>query len=216
MRETDKKPPLTIEAVRSKDPDVFQTVYERVMPIMERTAGRIVPADDVPDVAHDAYLKVLKQAEKGALHAESLEGYFAVAARNKALDMVRRDTFRRERLGGKPVVYDEVIEKDAQNIYSPPEETPESVELEVALFRRVQEVIGHEGQSTAVYLDYKGFSYEEIGDTLGVEIGTVRSRIHRGKEKIKKNAEFVFGEDVTDIPERIAYKEQKRQQRKDL
>lgn len=51
-------------------------------------------------------------------------------------------------------------------------------------------------RSAIVLRDVQGFSYEEIADMLGVNIGTIKSRISRGREKLrqilKENAEL-FG-----------------------
>ena len=33
--------------------------------------------------------------------------------------------------------------------------------------------------------DIEGLSYEEIADTVGVKLGTVRSRIHRGRAQLR-------------------------------
>ncbi|GAA3046555.1 hypothetical protein GCM10020000_28190 [Streptomyces olivoverticillatus] len=37
-----------------------------------------------------------------------------------------------------------------------------------------------------VLCDIEGLSYEEIAATLGVKLGTVRSRIHRGRSHLRK------------------------------
>jgi RNA polymerase sigma-70 factor (ECF subfamily) len=37
-----------------------------------------------------------------------------------------------------------------------------------------------------VLCDIEGLTYEEIADVLGVKIGTVRSRIHRGRSQLRK------------------------------
>ncbi len=36
-----------------------------------------------------------------------------------------------------------------------------------------------------VLCDIEGFSYEEIAATMGVKLGTVRSRIHRGRAQLR-------------------------------
>ena len=38
-----------------------------------------------------------------------------------------------------------------------------------------------------VLCDIEGLSYEEISDVLGVKLGTVRSRIHRGRALMRKS-----------------------------
>jgi len=42
-----------------------------------------------------------------------------------------------------------------------------------------------EFRAAVVLCDVEGLSYEEIGATLGVKLGTVRSRIHRGRQALK-------------------------------
>jgi RNA polymerase sigma-70 factor (ECF subfamily) len=37
-----------------------------------------------------------------------------------------------------------------------------------------------------VLCDVEGLSYEEIADVMGVKLGTVRSRIHRGRSMLRK------------------------------
>jgi RNA polymerase sigma-70 factor (ECF subfamily) len=36
-----------------------------------------------------------------------------------------------------------------------------------------------------VLCDIEGLSYEEIGATLGIKLGTVRSRVHRGRSRLR-------------------------------
>ena len=42
-----------------------------------------------------------------------------------------------------------------------------------------------EFRAAVVLCDVEGLSYEEIGTTLDVKLGTVRSRIHRGRQMLK-------------------------------
>ena len=43
-----------------------------------------------------------------------------------------------------------------------------------------------EYRAAVVLCDVVGLSYEDIGQSLGVPIGTVRSRIHRGRALLRK------------------------------
>jgi RNA polymerase sigma-70 factor (ECF subfamily) len=46
-----------------------------------------------------------------------------------------------------------------------------------------------EYRAAVVLCDIEGFSYEEIAVTLGVKLGTVRSRIHRGRAQLRSALE---------------------------
>ena len=46
-----------------------------------------------------------------------------------------------------------------------------------------------EFRAAVVLCDVEGLSYEEIGATLGVKLGTVRSRIHRGRAALRNSLE---------------------------
>ena len=46
-----------------------------------------------------------------------------------------------------------------------------------------------EYRAAVVLCDIEGFSYEEIAATLGVKLGTVRSRIHRGRAQLRSALE---------------------------
>ena len=43
-----------------------------------------------------------------------------------------------------------------------------------------------EFRAAVVLCDIEGLSYEEIADVLGLKLGTVRSRIHRGRTMLRK------------------------------
>ncbi len=44
-----------------------------------------------------------------------------------------------------------------------------------------------EFRAAVVLCDIEGLSYDEIADVLGVKLGTVRSRIHRGRSMLRKS-----------------------------
>ena len=48
------------------------------------------------------------------------------------------------------------------------------------------DTLAPEFRAAVVLCDIEGLSYEEIAATLGVKLGTVRSRIHRGRSHLRK------------------------------
>ena len=72
------------------------------------------------------------------------------------------------------------------------ESNPESQLMETVMEERLQNALNllPEPFRVAVLLcDVEGLSYEEIAARMGCSIGTVRSRIHRGRTHLRKTLE---------------------------
>lgn len=103
----------------------------------------------------------------------SLEGWLSRIATNAFLDEARR---RRRR----PVV---ALPDDADRVV-PASVGPDEALAAEALPGDVQRALlalPEEFRAAVVLCDVVGLSYQEIAATLGVPLGTVRSRIHRGR-----------------------------------
>jgi RNA polymerase sigma-70 factor (ECF subfamily) len=70
---------------------------------------------------------------------------------------------------------------------SPVEEVERS-ELETALHRAITE-LNDERRIVVVLRDLEGLSYEEIAAALELELGTVRSRLHRARTDLREKLE---------------------------
>jgi RNA polymerase sigma-70 factor (ECF subfamily) len=69
-----------------------------------------------------------------------------------------------------------------------PEQQALAHERELALRSALQKV-GRAYRETVVLRDIEGFTYEEIATTLGINIGTVKSRLARGRQELKRKLE---------------------------
>src|SRR6202012_5724314 len=65
-----------------------------------------------------------------------------------------------------------------------PEQVYSETHLDPVLQASLDE-LAPEFRAAVVLCDIEGLSYEEIGATLGVKLGTVRSRIHRGRQALR-------------------------------
>ncbi len=67
-------------------------------------------------------------------------------------------------------------------------ENPERVVLHEELDEQIQralEALPADFRMTVILADIEGMSYEEISETMGCSLGTVRSRLHRGRKLLR-------------------------------
>lgn len=69
-----------------------------------------------------------------------------------------------------------------------PEQQTLAHEREGALRSALQKV-GRTYRETVILRDIEGFSYEEIASTLGINVGTVKSRLARGRQELRQRLE---------------------------
>jgi RNA polymerase sigma-70 factor, ECF subfamily len=69
-----------------------------------------------------------------------------------------------------------------------PEQRTLAHERELAL-RSALRRLGRAYRETVILRDIEGFSYEEIATTLGINIGTVKSRLARGRQELRRKLE---------------------------
>jgi RNA polymerase sigma-70 factor (ECF subfamily) len=60
--------------------------------------------------------------------------------------------------------------------------------MEAALHRAIAE-LAEDRRVVVILRDLEGLSYEEIASALGIELGTVRSRLHRARMDLKDKME---------------------------
>ena len=131
---------------------------------------------DAQDLVQDVLLRVRRGLE--TYRPGSLEGWLSRITTNAFLDDIRRR--RRRPLDALPDDPDRAV---------PPaigaDETSAagsiSDEVQAALTR-----LPDEYRAAVVLCDVVGLSYEEIGEALGIPVGTVRSRIHRGRRQLRE------------------------------
>jgi RNA polymerase sigma factor (sigma-70 family) len=129
--------------------------------------------DDAQDLVQEALIRVRRGLER--YEPGSLEGWLARIVTNVFLDEVRRK--RRRPADALP---------DDPGRLLPP--TPAADEASQNLSTEVQVALAalpDEFRVPVVLCDVADQSYENIATTLGVPVGTVRSRIHRGRRLLR-------------------------------
>jgi len=146
---------------------------DRVYRLAYRLSGN---AQDAEDLTQDTFIRVFRSLQD--YQPGTFEGWLHRITTNLFLDMVRRRN--RIRMEALPEDYDRVPAQGPN-----PEEIYHDARLGADL-QSALDSLGPEYRAAVVLCDIEGLSYEEIGATLGVKLGTVRSRIHRGRQALRE------------------------------
>ncbi|MBM7772055.1 RNA polymerase sigma-70 factor (ECF subfamily) [Actinokineospora baliensis] len=152
--------------------EVVREHGDRVYRLAYRLSGN---AHDAEDLTQETFIRVFRSL--ASYKPGTFEGWLHRITTNLFLDMVRRRS--RLRMEGLPEDTDR-IEGDEPS----PEEVYDETHLDPDLQAALDE-LPPEFRAAVVLCDVEGLSYEEIGATLGVKLGTVRSRIHRGRQALR-------------------------------
>jgi len=132
--------------------------------------------DDAQDLAQEVLLRVRKGLE--TYRPGSMEGWLSRITTNVFLDEVRRR--RRRPADALPEEPDWVLPPSASADQALAAETL-SCEVQAAI-----SALPEDFRVAVVLCDVAGLAYEEIAEVAGVPLGTVRSRIHRGRALLRK------------------------------
>jgi RNA polymerase sigma-70 factor (ECF subfamily) len=162
----------------------FEAEALKVIDSLYRTARRLTRRpSDAEDLVQDTYLKAFRAADTFKAGTNLRAWLFTIlhnTARNRARDRAREvvtfDSETVERASGAP-----------GGPSSAAADTPEMLLVRETLAPELQDAIDAlpEAFREAVWLrDVEEFSYAEIAEMLGIPIGTVMSRISRGRRML--------------------------------
>lgn len=135
-----------------------------------------------PDDAHDLVQEVLLRVRRGleSYQPGSFEGWLWRITRNAFLDEVRK---RRRR---PSLPFPDDSDRALAGFSSP---SPDEVLADLRLDDDIQKALSdlpYEFREAVVMCDVIGLSYEEISIAVAIPVGTVRSRIHRGRRLLRE------------------------------
>ncbi|WP_019929294.1 RNA polymerase sigma factor SigE [Nocardia sp. BMG111209] len=153
--------------------DLVREHADRVYRLAYRLTG---DPQDAEDLTQETFIRVFRSLQ--SYQAGTFEGWLHRITTNLFLDMVRRRN--RIRMEALPDDYDRVPAEGPG-----PEQVYHDARLDPDL-QSALDSLAPEFRAAVVLCDIEGLSYEEIGATLGVKLGTVRSRIHRGRQALRE------------------------------
>jgi RNA polymerase sigma-70 factor (ECF subfamily) len=158
-------PPSWDDLVRQHSARVYRLAY--------RLTGNM---HDAEDLTQEVFVRVFRSLD--GYTPGTFEGWLHRITTNLFLDTARRrQRIRFEGLGDQAVG---LLRDDEPT----PAQAFDARHLDTDV-QQALEALAPEYRAAVVLCDIEGLSYEEIATTLGVKLGTVRSRIHRGRAQLR-------------------------------
>ncbi|CAN5258516.1 RNA polymerase sigma factor SigE [soil metagenome] len=157
-------PPSWDEVVREHSARVYRLAY--------RLTGE---KHDAEDLTQEVFVRVFRSLS--TYTPGTFEGWLHRITTNLFLDQVRRKA--RIRFDALPDDAERLPSRDRgpAQVY---DDTHFDHDVQAAL-----DALPPDFRAAVVLCDLEGLSYDEIAATLGIKIGTVRSRIHRGRSQLR-------------------------------
>ncbi|GAA4882298.1 RNA polymerase sigma factor SigE [Serinicoccus chungangensis] len=169
MSTPDWVPPSWEEIVREHSPRVYRLAY--------RLTG---DPHEAEDLTQDVFVRVFRSLD--SYRPGTFEGWLHRITTNLFLDKMRR----RQRIR-----FDALTEELSARLPLRASGTdPEQVYAMTHLDGDIQQALNAlppQFRAAVVLSDIEGLSYEEVAQTLGIKMGTVRSRIHRGRALLRQS-----------------------------
>jgi RNA polymerase sigma-70 factor, ECF subfamily len=171
------KDDLLLARAGAGDAAAFLQVYERHRAAIFRFSYRLSGSVDVAeDIAHDCFLSLIRKPENFQPDRASLRTYLLSAARHLWLKQLR-DT-------GREAALDDL----AQDRFVAVDKEPLDRLLDDELAVKVREAVSSLPplqKEALVLFEYEGLALTEIASMVGTDVGAVKSRLFRARERLR-------------------------------
>lgn len=169
-----------IARLQKRDEAAFEELirqYEKkVYTLCFRMCGN---SEDAEEAAQDAFLALWRGIDRFRQES-SLSTWIYRLATNACIDTLRR----RKKQSGSVSLDDEELFVDAVDTSPQPQETVEHREAQ-KLLQKGLSALPEEYRKVLILREIEGLSYTEIAESASIELGTVKSRISRGRSLLR-------------------------------
>ena len=185
-----------IQRILSGDDSAFNTLVQKYQKGVHALAWRkIGDFHYAEEITQDTFLKAYKNLSTLS-NPDQFAGWLYVIANRLCIDWKRQQKFAPQSLQEVSV---KEIEESAYTRYISEKQETESRERRYEIVAKILKRLP-ESERTVVTLHYLGeMTAKEIGKFLGVSVGTIDSRLHRARKRLKNNEERLVRE-VIDVP----------------
>jgi RNA polymerase sigma-70 factor (ECF subfamily) len=172
-----------IARCQAGDLAAFEPLVERYRPRVWRLAYQILrDREEAWDVAQEAFVRAYQSLRDFRGHAAFYTWLFRIVV-NLATDRLRQRAARTRALGGEPIPQEEWARIAADPGARPDLEASRG-EVRERIARALDSLPPHH-RTIIILSDIEGLPYREIAQVLGCPIGTVMSRLHNARKRLR-------------------------------
>ena len=165
------------------DMNAFETIYRASSGFVYNVALRVTgSAEDAEEGVQDVFLKVFESLSGFGFRSSFKTWIYRVTV-NTALNMLKRSSSR----AGRMVEYDENV-AEANSARDDSVEKSVQTKSDVETVNALLKTLSPDYRTCIVLRELQGLSYEDIANTLEININTVRTRLKRAREILIKNS----------------------------
>lgn len=168
--------------------DAFETEALSFLDALYRTALRMTRSEaDAEDLVQETYIRAFRFRDQFT-PGTNLKAWLFRILTNTFINSYRRRQSQPEFTELDDVDEFSLYRRMAGGAAATASRDPESEFLNGLVDTEVKDALAElpEKFRSVVLLDVEGFSYKEIAEMLGIPIGTVMSRLHRGRKFLQK------------------------------
>ena len=176
---------ILFKKAQKGDLEAFEGLIKAYERLIYNAAYKMIPnPQDAEDISQEVIIKVYKSISKCA-GAASFKSWLFRIINNTCIDEIRR------RKGKTNLSLDTDYGEDSGHRENPvlrDESTPETEFLRKDMNENIQSAINKlppDYKAVIIMRDINGLSYDEVASALGINMGTVKSRIARARKKLK-------------------------------
>jgi RNA polymerase sigma-70 factor (ECF subfamily) len=168
---------VLLEQAGKGDQAAFLELYDRHRQPIFRFAYRLLGEVGIAeDVTHDCFLSLIRKPENFRPERASLRTYLFAAARNLALKHFRNS--------GRETGLDEMTEEPQLSPQQGPLRKLLDEELATEVRKAVFSLAPLQREALILY-EYEGLSLNDIAEITGADVGAVKGRLYRARDRLK-------------------------------
>jgi RNA polymerase sigma-70 factor (ECF subfamily) len=173
-----------VRQVQAGDREAFEPLVEKYKRKVFRLAYQVLrDQEEALDVAQEAFVKAFRALPAFKGDSAFYTWLFRITM-NVALDRKRQRTTRVKSMGAEDVPPEE-WERTAVSTDPDPEDVASGAERRERIRKGLDSLSEHH-RTIIILSDIEGLQYREIAEVLGIPMGTVMSRLHHARKRLRE------------------------------